>query len=418
MKRSTQIQTLRSVADQIQSYVESNLFDDVGLMISAVDCRTDRPFDRALLTPNKVPRRAAFDPWSWLSYEDSIMTMGHYIDGLVMKYELTGDSTLLERAMKVWSVCWDVFHQSQVYGGRGCFLRPYGGFDVMERFGEPLGTDQAAPLFAGVFRLSQHASASDRRKMIDMLVSTLKWYADLSYAYRYYKCMQHEWKPPGHHHATSFYLPAIALAARETGEKRWRDDLDFYLRRQLTDAAILESDAGVAWNFKQSGLLEMRALLGNQFTHHFSTEILNQMYVDVQRWLSRFDEPGLLHRDHPQSKQPGFKPYLRADFHPARGAGFAHQFTVHGARQRPRHEVTLLAALAALGVPGAAEKALDVFLVRQKVPIDFTHYLAQDHDLLPDESHLYARIVGALMVDWWRNAWVLLHALHAQPSEE
>jgi len=59
--------------------------------MSGIDSHTDRPFDREFITEEKVPRRALFDPGSYWTYEHTIITMGHYIDGLVLKYDVTGN---------------------------------------------------------------------------------------------------------------------------------------------------------------------------------------------------------------------------------------------------------------------------------------------------------------------------------------
>ncbi len=76
------------------------------------------------------------------------MSMGLYLDALVLQYEITGEAACLERAQRIWTMIERVFAASQVYGP-GSFLRPYGGFLNMGKFMEPLGTDQAGPAFLG-----------------------------------------------------------------------------------------------------------------------------------------------------------------------------------------------------------------------------------------------------------------------------
>lgn len=403
---------LRATTDDIEAYTETHMFDHAGLMMSGIDSHTNRPFDRSFVTDRKVPRRAMFDPWSYWTYEDTMMSTGHYLEGLVLKYEVTGDVSLLERAIAVWETCLDVFYQSQVYGGLGCFLRPYGGFDEMERFGEPLGTDQAAPVFFGAYRLSKHVNADTRNEIVRTWVHALKWYADQGYVYRYYKSHQHYWRPPGHHHGSSFYLPAIAFAALETGEQRWKDDLVFHLNRVLCSPEARKSSKGIAWNFKQGGLLVLKDLmdaLGEPFEQHFTSDVLAQMHGDVTHWLEAYNEPGMLHRDFPESVSPGFIPYEKPRNSSRRDLKHAYAGWVHGGRQRPRHEATVLAALGVLGNEEARTQAIDVFALRQDVPREFSIYLAEDYDSTPPSKHLYSRTVGAMMLDWWRNVWVLLH---------
>lgn len=393
-------------ANAIEQYAEAHMFDSFGLMMSSIDINTNRPFDRQFITENKVPRRAMFDPWSFWTYEDSIMTAGHYIDGLVIKYELFDDKAALDRAREVWGVCCQVYYQSCLYGGIGAFLRPYGGFDEMEKFGEPLGTDQAAPLLCGVYRLMRHVDSGTRAEMALIMMQTLRWYADQGYCYRYYKSLTIGWCPSAHHGA-SFYLPAIALAAAETGKDKWKHDLDFYLNRQLNTPRFTEATGGLARGFKQGGLLVLKDILGPRFHDFFTPDKLQRIYADVQEWLSEYTEAGMLKRVHPESAEPGFRPYMKEGFDRYTGMGSPFYHCVHAGRVRPRQEVTVLASLACLGIEGAAKQATDLFALRRSVPRDFMYFLADDYEALPKEVHLYARSVGAIMLEWWRNYWIL-----------
>ena len=87
--------------------------------------------------------------------------------------------------------------------------------------------------------------------------------------------------------------------------------------------------------------------------------------------------------------------------------GYAYFFSVHGGRQRPRHEVHFLCALAALGYPGALEQAADLLSHRKSIPLDFTDYLAEDYSELPEEVRLFARSISTGLVEWFRNYWLL-----------
>ncbi|MCK5118919.1 MAG: hypothetical protein KAQ78_05020, partial [Candidatus Latescibacteria bacterium] len=215
-------------AAAVEEYVERHLFDPHGIMYSGIDSHTDAPFDRDFITPQKVPRRAAFDPWSFWTYEDSVMSMGSYLDGLVLKYEVTGDSECLSRAERIWKVISEIYSCSQVHG-IGSFLRPYGGFEQMHRFIEPLGTDQASPLFSGLYRYLAHADARDATDIRRVMLKTLEWYEQQNFQYFYYKSFIHRYTPgdPLANHPNSYYLPAIAWAADTfPNDEQWRRHLD------------------------------------------------------------------------------------------------------------------------------------------------------------------------------------------------
>lgn len=125
-------------AQQVEAYIEKNLFDNAGIMYSSIDSHTGKPFERDFITSVKVPRRAVFDPWSYQTYEDSILIIGLYIDGLILKYGVKSDNVCLKRADELWAVVKNIYSCSQIHG-IGTFLRPYGGYLTMSQFMEPLG---------------------------------------------------------------------------------------------------------------------------------------------------------------------------------------------------------------------------------------------------------------------------------------
>ena len=66
-----------------------------------------------------------------------------------------------------------------------------------------------------------------------------------------------------------------------------------------------------------------------------------------------------------------------------------------------------------LFAPDGLEEAVAVAGQFKRVPEDFTVYLTEDYDRLPEESftRLQARLVGGGMVGWYRNYWRLRKAL-------
>jgi len=83
----------------------------------------------------------------------------------------------------------------------------------------------------------------------------------------------------------------------------------------------------------------------------------------------------------------------------------------HAGRERPRHEIAVLCSLAALGVPGTAQQAAEILALSKKIPQDFTDWLSQDFPIIPEAAHIYARSVGIVMINWWRDYWMLRHIL-------
>ena len=116
----------------------------------------------------------------------------------------------------------------------------------------------------------------------------------------------------------------------------------------------------------------------------------------------------------PESAEPHFTPTIAEDVAPeADPLGFAFYRTRHYGRYRPRHEIDILLALGAIGyqVDETTARASELMALFRAVPTDFTPFLAEDYDRLPETVHLYARSVGVEMVQWWRNYWFLHHIM-------
>jgi len=387
-------------AGAAEKYIREHLFDPFGIMYSGIDLHTGKPFERDFITPVKVPRRAAFDPWSYWTYEDSIMSMGFYIDGLVRKFEITGEKACLEEAHKTWLIVRNIYYCSQVYG-IGSFLRPYGGYDNMGKFAEPLGTDQAAPLFSGLYLYMKHAEGETTEEITDIMLKTLGWYEQQNWRYFYYKDMIHHWDVP-FQHAASYYLPAIAWAWRVTGDGKWR--------KHLTEKLALFEQEGynVYQSFHWSSDLGVLAdAMGDEFAATFTPAVLEDGFRRCMAKVEEFNEPGFVKRMYPESAAACFRPYMKDDFEPSKRLGFRFFSCVHGGRVRIRDDFQSLCGLASVGHKEALGKALEIVKVFRNVPEDFTHFCAEDYDILPEEVHLYARSVGIYIVNWWRDYWLL-----------
>lgn len=405
---STNITTsdLQNTATQVEQYINEHLFDPDRFMYSYVDFRTGKPFDeefavrsssRAELEGNvrssrgkpwSIHHYANSDPVTYWSYEDTILTAGCYMEALVLKYEVTGDSKALEQAFAIWNTYKQVYYASQVYGV-GTFLRPYGGrvggFEGMRRWMEPLGTDQAICLLTGQYALWKHADGKEKTELADIMIKTLSWYEQQDFRYLYYKSLIHTWEPG--RHAGGYYLPAIAFAAKVTGEQKWQK----LLQEKLPLAQGSGSD--LMGTFKWGSDLVMLAdLLGPDFEKAFPQALRASGNEEALKYLATFTLPEMT------AHAPDWWD-LGSD-----------------ARTRPGQEGYLfLCGLASLGHPGAAEKAVSVLGACKKVPEDFPVLLSNNSEELPEAGYLQlqARGVGSSLVIWYRNYWILRKATMA-----
>lgn len=391
---ATVLSELKDTATHAEGYIKDHLFDPDGLMYSYVDIRTGKPFAEEYVASFKehvrratawsVHHRADSDPVTYWSYEDTVAAAGFYIQALVLKHDVSGDESALQEAFRIWDRYRQVYYASQVHG-IGCFLRPYGGFKGgfagMNQWMEPLGTDQAGPLLCGQYALWKHADGEQKNELADIMVKTLSWYEQQGFRYLWYKSLVHGWRKGGH--AGSYYLPAIAFAAKVTGDHKWRKLLQEKL--PLAQGSGAELGGSGEGTFKWgSDLIMLADLLGPEFEQAFPRSLLADSYEQVLKHLATFTLPGLS----------------------APAAG--------GARQRPTElGFYHLCGLAGVGHPGAAEKVLSVLSASKKVPEDFTVFLYEDHDKLPQERYtqLQARAIGRPLVLWYRNYWIVRTAM-------
>ncbi|MCK5734515.1 MAG: hypothetical protein KAI38_10030, partial [Candidatus Latescibacteria bacterium] len=163
----------------------------------------------------------------------------------------------------------------------------------------------------------------------------------------------------------------------------------------------------------------LKRILGPRFDPVFTGERLDEAFEAVTEVLATYVEPGVLKRVCPESADPDFRPVVDPGFDPRKGLGFAYSHTRHHGRFRPKNEINFLIALAAVGYRKreTAQWAAELLSLRTAVPRDFTRFLADDYDLLPETVHLYARSVGIIMVVWWRNYWFLRQLLQNKTSK-
>ena len=409
------ITRLDATADIVERYIGEHLFDDRDLMYSGIDSQTGRPFEHGFITPQKVPLRASIDPWSYWTYEDSVLSTGLYLDGLVLKYEVTRESGSLERAHRIWTIIERIYSASQVYGP-GSFLRPYGGILNMGRFIEPLGTDQASPLFSGLFRYRRYTEGERSADVRRVMLETLRWYERQGFKYFYYKSFVHG-SMRSTCHSNSYYLPAVSWAAEEEpDDPRWGRYREIRLGLYERGEARLQPRNGHPTFSWGSDLDVLRVILGPRFSQVFTDSLLGEASEAVKEILDGYEKPGMFNRICPESAETSFKPYYtlpdrRNDPEWKTLMAFGYYYTRHHGRSRPRHESHVLLALASAGYKPeeTTRRAEELLALRSRVPEDFTSFLSDDYDLLPETVHLYARSVGVNMVGWWRDYWLLRH---------
>lgn len=166
----------------------------------------------------------------------------------------------------------------------------------------------------------------------------------------YYKSFIHSSDPSDSlsQHANSYYLPAIAWAAKVTGKAKWQKYRDERLR--LFTKGHYNACQAFHWG---SCLPNLADILGCHFGKIFTRNVLNADYQRCQGMLAEYNEPGMVKRLCPESVNPDFKPYIDPDFDQddfkQSNLGSAFSSTRHHGRVRPTRELNFLISLAALG---------------------------------------------------------------------
>ena len=123
------------------------------------------------------------------------------------------------------------------------------------------------------------------------MLKTLTWYEQQDFAYFYYKSFVHAWDVGGQH-AASYYLPAIAWAAKLTGDKRWRDHLAAKLALFADPQFQIYrwGQGSFCWG---SDLPILKELIGaEQFAKTFTTSMLAGAFEHCLEDLKKYREPG------------------------------------------------------------------------------------------------------------------------------
>ena len=183
----------------------------------------------------------------------------------------------------------------------------------------------------------------------------------------------------------------------------------------MTNLAQLTATAGTVEAYIATNLFDPVGLMYSGIDSH-----TNQPFA-----RDEYEQPGFFKRLCPESADPDFRPSVDPDFDPedvGRHLGHAYYATRHHGRCLPRHEHHLLLALASVGhkPDETLSRAAELLALRSQVPCDFTDWISDDYEKLPETVHIYARSVGVGMVGWWRDFWLLrsLTANHGQGNHE
>jgi hypothetical protein len=219
---------LPAIRDRLQDLLrldDGPFFDADGVLRGAINVRTVQPFTAEwskTQTQPKLPEPLAVNYAQATMYEDSWDSIGEYLEYLRARYDVTGEPHLRDEMRRCAQLVIDVYREDNPPGigewetRNGFFRRLYAGRHGTWPYPETLGTDQHAPLFAGLRFCRDLLDDAKRKAVDDVLVGSLDWYARRNFAYIYRGTIIHsiEWGE----HALSFFIPALLWAHEVTGK--------------------------------------------------------------------------------------------------------------------------------------------------------------------------------------------------------
>ena len=195
--------------------VEECLVDKHGLVRSALNIDTMRPFERGFFKGKSIhdyPGRSWDDFSEYMSYENAGMCTGAYLAAMVWKYRATKDVQALEKAHRCFDAIEWLYNLSASRED-GFFCKCYGG-----KISDQISSDQYIYIFTGLNEYMHFAPYEIQSRCVRMLESMVRFWMKINYSYQYFG-RPLNWP--------SERFPAFAwLAYHHTGKKEFMDEFE------------------------------------------------------------------------------------------------------------------------------------------------------------------------------------------------
>ena len=170
-------------AESCEDLIEKSLVDQYGLVRSAVDIDTLRPFPKGYFDGKCIhdyPGHNWRDFSEYMSYENVGMCSGAYLAALIWKYKATNNSAVLKMAYRTFRGIKWLYDISQAVE-EGFYCKCYGG-----KLSEQVSSDQYIYTFAGLDQFLEFADAETGKQCRDMCESMVRWWIGKNYSYPYF----------------------------------------------------------------------------------------------------------------------------------------------------------------------------------------------------------------------------------------
>jgi len=218
-------------AELLADYLERYFIDTNGLVYSAINVKTHRPWTDADCRPgDEYIKVAVYTQAEIQNYEDAGMTTGSYLAALAYQHQVTGDARVLARARRTFEGIASIYEM----GGRqerGYFPKTYGG-----RCSEETSTDQYLYAMKGMMAYWPLAATDHRDKIREMMPAMVDYWVRRAYRRDYFEFKNMLW-PLGR-------FPSLLIMAYVISEqKKYLDEFyrlneEFQVYRQPVESQI------------------------------------------------------------------------------------------------------------------------------------------------------------------------------------
>ena len=215
-------------AAELEQYIEDHFIDSNGLLYSMLDSSTDGPLTEETFAGNpglEWPdwKVEGFTQSEFGHYENYGMIAGSFASAMLLKYQLTGDKTALERARRTFKGIW---HAAEI--GKelefGYLPKIYG-----DRFSLETSTDQYLYILNAFdeYRRMEECSADERAKIEELIVAAVEFWRKRNYRYTYFIHENMKWPP--------LRFPSfLVLAYNVTGDKKYLEEAEEIIAQQIS----------------------------------------------------------------------------------------------------------------------------------------------------------------------------------------
>ena len=253
-------ESLAQVEKTIQQVIETVFRDKSGLLGSGVNGVTMKPMRAEEVTD----RQFGIGGW-WenacipkeykniaMNFENCHQCSGKYLDGLVDKYLVTKDQTVLGYAKKIVDATrqvWETAAKTHRYG-KGWLPKPYAGMKDISEMCE-CSVDQYSDITFGLEKYyNELATPEERTVLAEMFLSFADWWIDHNYTTSFMGTTV--WWDRIHNLAQAYFLYLFELAYSLSPRKKYRDGFD-YIFSLAEKVLVTKEGAYNGENFNPNG---------------------------------------------------------------------------------------------------------------------------------------------------------------------